>query len=65
MNGLACVLCGVEVDLFDLDDWSGWPAHRVCAAAAQQAFDDACEPIAAEHRKLGGRLGRRYERAAG
>ena len=64
MNGLACILCGQPVDLFELDEqgYSGEPAHRVCADAARQAFSEACDMIAEKHRRLNDRLGRRYER---
>ena len=52
---MICVLCATPIDLFDLDEqgWCGEPAHRTCATAARDAFDEACERIAAEHRRHG------------
>ena len=63
---LACVLCWQPVDLFELDEagWVGEPAHRVCAQAARDAFNEACDRIAAEHRQHHERYGKRYRRVA-
>lgn len=59
---MRCILCGTDVDLFDLDEsgYGGEPAHRVCATAARDAFAEACDEIARRYRQRDERAGRRY-----
>lgn len=60
---LTCILCGTDVDLFDMDEhgWMGEPAHRWCATSARQAASDAIDQAAAEQAQ---RLARRAEARA-
>ena len=54
-----CVLCRQPIALWELSEWCGEPVHDYCASSARDAFDEACERIAAENRR---RLERRAER---
>mgnify|MGYP001615383341 CR=1 len=48
---MRCSLCHANIDLWDLTDWQGEPVHGWCGAAADRAWADALDHVAAEKRR--------------